>query len=154
MTPRLRRRDAIGLLGTVATAALAVSLGLDPRLAVELGTAVAALQVITVLLGADPARPPATVGAHGPPDAATAARRSIEFALAGPWGARGRFRRDVRDAVAARLALHGHELDADGLATLPPELAALLDPDQRRAERGLTPAELDRVLTATEELEP
>lgn len=152
--PRLERRDVLGLLGTAAAAALATSLGVDPRLAAELGAAGGLLLVVAAALRAAPAPEPG--GRRGPPseDPVTAARSSIELALAGPWGVEGMFRRSVRDAVGARLALRGQQLDAATLASLPPELVDLLAPDRVRRTRGLTPAEVDRVLTAAEELAP
>lgn len=150
--PRLGRRDVLGLLGAAAAAALATSLGIDPRLAAELGAAGGLLLLVAVALRAAPAPEPVARRGGPPEDPVTAARRSIQLALAGPWGVEGRFRRAVRDAVVARLALRGQELDAATLATLPAELGELLASDRDRRTRGLTPAEVDRVLTAAEEL--
>lgn len=151
--PELHKRDVLGLLGIAAAAALATSLGVDPRLAAELGAAGGLLLLVAVALRAAPEPEPRTTRGAPTEDAIAAARRSVQLALAGPWGAQG-FRRAVRAAVAARLALRGQELDAATLTTLPAELAELLATDRGRRTRGLTPAELDRVLTAAEELAP
>lgn len=152
--PHLSRRDLLGLLGAAAGAALATSLGVDPRLAAELGGAVALLLLVAAALRAEPAPDPGHRPEPAPEDPVTAARRTIQLALSGPWGVEGTFRRRIRDVVAARLALHGREPDAATIATLPDELAQLLAPGRPRRDRGLTPAELDRVLTAAEELAP
>lgn len=151
MRLELTARDVIGLLGAAAAAALAVSLGLDPSLAAELTVVVALLLLVAVLLRAapEPDRTPPTVDDR---DALTTARGTVEAALSGPWGVRGRFRRIVRTAVRARLAHRERDL-ADITDDLPPELALLLT-GQWEHDRGLTPAELDRILTAVEELEP
>lgn len=152
--PRLGRRDVLGLLGAAAAAALATSLGVDPRLAAELGAAGGLLLLVAVALRAAPEPEPPPGRGTPAEDPVTAARRSVQLALTGPWGVEGRFRRAVREAVVARLALRGQELDAATLATLPAELAELLASDRGRRTRGLTPAEVDRVLTAAEELAP
>lgn len=151
MTLRLGRRDLVGLLGLAAAAAFAVSLGLDPALAVELTAAGALLQLVAVLLREEPPRAPGARRADVETPLA-AAQRAVESALAGPWGAQGRFRRIVREAVAARLARDGLEL-ADVRDELPGELADLLDGRWDR-DRGLHQAEVDRILTAVERLRP
>lgn len=151
MRPGLTARDVIGLLGVVTAAALAVSLGLDPSVAAELATVVALLLLVAVLLRESPTSRPQ------PPepsdeDALTTARDAVEAALSGPWGVRGRFRRVVRAAVRARLARRGDDVAAV-VDDLPPQLAVLLT-GQWEHDRGLTAAELDRILAAVEELEP
>lgn len=150
--PHLELRDVLGLLGIAAAAALATSLGVDPRLAAEVAAATGLLLLVAVALRAEPAPEPRPGGRSTRDDPVTAARRHVELALEGPWGVEGGFRRAVRQAVRARLALRGRELDAATLATLPPALVDLLAPAHRRRERGLTPAELDRILTAAEDL--
>lgn len=152
--PHLGRRDVLALLGTAALAALVISLGVDPRLATELGAAVGLLLLIAVALRPDPAPEPRPARQRPGDDPVTAARRSVQLALAGPWGLESGFRRRVRDVVAARLALHGQALDAGTIAALPVELSELLARGRPRRERGLTPTELERVLAAVEELAP
>lgn len=151
MKVSLLRRDLVVLLCVAATAAFAVSLGVDPALAVELVVGAGLLLFVAVLLREEPPPAPRRPPAAGE-DAATLARRAIDSALASPWGARGRFRRVVRAAVIARLAREGLDLD-DVRGELPTELLALLDGDWHH-DRGLTAAELDRILTTTERLDP
>lgn len=150
MRLHLGRRDLVGLLGLAAAAAFAVSLGLDPVIATELAAAGALLQLVAVLLREEPAHEPDPRVPHTETPLGSA-RHAVESALAGPWGAQGRFRRIVRDAVAARLDREGLEL-ADVRDDLPPELAELLE-GRWDHDRGLHPAELDRILTAVERLE-
>jgi hypothetical protein len=123
--PRLQERDVATLLGLAALVALTISLGVDPRLAGEIGAVLGLLLLVGVALRAQLTE---TRPRGDPPheDAVTAARRSVDLALTGPWGVEGAFRRTVRDATAAHLALQGRELDAATIATLPPDLAALL----------------------------
>lgn len=141
MTPRLRPTDVVRLLATVAVGALAVSLGLGAHLAGEVTVALTVLQLVAVLLRAP--HPPTVPQPPVPPQDATGrARRTVELAQLGPWGVRGDLRRRLRAAVEAT----GAEPDR-----LPPLLAAVVE-DSWPEDRGLTPEELDAVLTATEEL--
>lgn len=151
MRLRLHGRDLVQLLVVAATAAFGVSLGLDPALAAELAAAAALLLLVAVLLRQEPPPEPSRPSPEGQ-DAQAAARHAVESALAGPWGVQGRFRRAVRDAVTARLAREGLAL-SDVADRVPPELLELLD-GRWEHDRGLHPAELDRILTAVEELEP
>lgn len=148
----LGRRDLAALLGIAAAAALAVSLGVDPRLATELGTAMALLLAVAVLMrvpSAPPRRPPPPAQA----DALATARDAVDVAMVGPFGAEGRFRRIARDAARARLARRGLDLDDPAVAGMPDVVVALLT-GRWDQDRGLTPGEVDEVLTAIEGLEP
>lgn len=145
------QHDVVVLLGVAATAALAVSLGVHPWLAAELAIVATLLLVVAVLLRQRPDPDPPQV-ADAERDALATARRAVEGALAGPWGVQGRFRRVVRNAVRARLAREGLDVH-DVVDELPPELVALLGGRWDR-DQGLTAAELDRVLTTVEELDP
>lgn len=152
MTGLLRRRDLAGLLGVAAAAALAVSLGVDPRLASEVGAAAALLLVVGVLLRV-PSEPPHPDPPPRPADALATAREAVDVAMVGPFGAEGRFRRVVREAARARLARRGLDLDATVLDELPDAAAALLT-GRWGEDRGLTAREVGDVLTAIEDLEP
>ena len=147
----LDRLDLVRVLGTTGAAALAVSLGVDPGLAVELAGVAVLLQLVAVLLRAEPAHEdPAPAG----PDAGAVARAesAVASALAGPWGVQGSLRRSLHRAVRARLARRGEELE-DVQRDLPPVLAAVLA-GRWEHDRGLTPEELDEVLRAVERLSP
>lgn len=149
MRVTLERRDLVVLLGLAAATAFAISLGAHPALAAEVAVAAAMLLLVAVLLRAAPDRDTRPVE-RVDEDPRAAARRSVEGALRSPWGVDGRFRRVVRDVVDARLATQEQDLDAVR-ETLPPELLAVLD-GRWDHDRGLTTAELERILTAVEEL--
>lgn len=153
----LDRRDATALLGVAAVAALATSLGVDPRLAAEVALLLAAVLLVAVLLRLAPTRrdPPDRVGDVGPTSAATRARRTVESTLADGWGVDVHLRPTVRALVAARLAARGRDAADPAVHTaLPAPLRDLLADDRRRSRDGLAVHELDTVLSALEELDP
>ena len=157
MNGPLDRRDVTALLGLAALAALATSLGVDPRLAAEVGLLLAAVLLLVVLLrlAPDRRRPPRRAGGTGPTDAATRARRTVESSLADGWGVDVHLRPGVRALVSARLAVRGRDPDDPAVvAGLPAPLRDLLTSGRRRRRGGLTAGELDAVLTALEELDP
>ena len=148
---RIDRLDLGRVLGIAGAAALAVSLGVDPGLAVELAGVAVLLQLVGILLRAEPVdEDPA---AATPEDGALArAESAVASAMAGPWGVQGSLRRSLRRAVRARLARRGAELE-DVEQDLPAVLTALLA-GRWEHERGLTEEELDAALRAVEELSP
>jgi len=153
----LHRRDVTALLGLAAIAALAASLGVDPRLAAEVALLLAAMLLLAVLLRLAPDRRDRQqgLGGGGPTDAATRARRTVESSLADGWGVDVHLRPTVRALVAARLAVRGRDTDDPTVvATLPAPLRDLLGADRRRSRGGLAAQELDAVLTSLEELDP
>lgn len=151
MRPRLTRRDLLVVLGVGAVAALAVSLGAAALPTAEVGAVVLLVHLTLLLLRERPAVEPRRVRPVVPTPFETA-RVTVEGALADPLGVEGPFTQVVRSIVRARLDLAGRTPD-DVVGGLPPPLRSLLL-DRWAEDRGLTPDELELVLTTLEEMDP